>query len=116
MSNIFIDPIKKAEIDKQIELKSVDDWFSDQISLGFTTSYDWKLGLKDTDITLLTGAFVLAKQADEMGLPLPQIVDTDGIPHSMNLIEITQLMLAYGHYRAELSVEYANRKEAALNT
>ena len=113
MSKIFIDSIKKAEIDKQIELTSVDDWFSDQISLGFTTSYGWKLGLKDTDITLLTGAFVLAKQADEMGLLLPQIVDTDGVPHSLSLVEMTTLMLLYGDYRAQLSAEYARKKSEA---
>lgn len=110
MPNIFIDPIKKAQIDKDIYLKSVDDWFSNQVSQGFTTPYGWKLGLKDTDVTLLTGAFVLAKQADEMGLSLPQIVDTDGTPHSLSLSEMTTLMLLYGNHRAQLSAEYSERK------
>lgn len=110
MSNIFIDPAKKAKIDKEIYLKGVDEWFNNQISSGFTTNYGWKLGLMDADVTLLTGAFVLAKQADEMGLPLPQIVDMNNVPHSLSLSEMTELMLLYGNHRAALSAEYAERK------
>lgn len=112
MPNIFIDPVKKEIIDREIYLKSVDDWFSAQISAGYTTSYGWKLGLTDVDITLLTGAFVLAKQADEMGLALPSIIDTNGVPHTLTLSEITELMLLYGNYRASLSSEYAIKKSS----
>lgn len=88
-----------------------DEWFNRMISEGFTTSYGWKLGLTHSDLSLLTGAFVLAKEADSLGLPLPAIYDTAGVPHELSIQDLTYLMLAYGQHRGSLSAEYASRKE-----
>jgi hypothetical protein len=112
MPIIQVDPTKKAEIDRKSALVAVDQWFADQTAAGFTTPGGWKLGLGESDVTLLTGAFVLAKEAAALELPLPQIVDTDGVPHSLPLAEMTSLMLVYGGHRAQLSAEYAARKSA----
>jgi hypothetical protein len=109
MSIININAEKKAEIDRKLALDSANTWFAEQTNIGYTTQYGWKLGLKENDITLLTGAFVLAKEASSAGLPLPPIVDTDGISHNLTLEELTVLMLNYGQYRANLSAEYSNR-------
>lgn len=107
---ITIDPVKKAAIDKKAALAAIDAWFAGEIAKGFTTTGGWKLGLTESDVTLLTGQFVLAKEADAAGLPLPPVIDTDGIPHQLSITELTELMLSYGEHRATLSTEYAFRK------
>lgn len=113
MPVIVIDPIRKAEIDRQAAVKEVDQWFATQIAEGFTTAEGWTLGLSESDVTLLTGNYVLAQQAAALGMPIPPVIDTEGVPHEMEEIEeLTAIMLAYGQHRAQLSAEYAARKAA----
>lgn len=112
MPLISIDPAKKAAIDKKIALTELDKWFAAQVAEGFETEDGWKLGLSESDVTLLTGQFVLAKEASAADLPLPPVVDTEGMPHDLTMPELTALMLAYGSHRASLSAEYAARKTA----
>ena len=91
----------------------VDAWFKEQITAGFTTSRGFRLGLTTEDVALLTGNFVLAKSGAELGLPVPPIIDLDGIPHVFSSVEeLTFLMLEYGQHRANLSAAYAAKKEA----
>lgn len=106
---ITINQDKAAEIDRRLAVEAADSWFKSQVSLGFETPEGWRLGLTESDVTLLTGAFVLAKEADSMGLPLPPIVDMAGQPHQLSLADMTTLMLLYGQHRAALSAEYATR-------
>jgi hypothetical protein len=101
--------------DETPRAETPDEWFNSQIAAGFTTSYGWKLGLTNTDLSLLTGAFVLAKEAHTMDLPIPAIYDTAGVPHTLSIEDLTYLMLAYGQYRGTLSAEYAARKTAGAN-
>ena len=113
MPIITIDPAKKAEIDRRLALADVDAWFAGTVAEGFESDEGYVMGMSDADITLLTGNYVLAKEAAAMDLPLPPVIDRDGVPHSMESIEeMTALMLAYGQYRAQLSAEYATRKAA----
>lgn len=112
MGVITIDPVKKAEIDKAKALRDLDQWFADQVAAGFSTEGGWKLGLSESDVTLLTGQFVLAKEAATASLPLPPVIDTTGVAHQLTIEELTALMLAYGGHRAALSTEYASRKAA----
>jgi hypothetical protein len=115
MGIVTIDPTKKAIIDREKRLAAVDAWFAAQIDAGFETADEWKLGMTQADVTLLTGNFVLAKEAAAMGLPIPPVIDTDGVAHEMNAIEeLTAIMLAYGQHRANLSTEYAARRAAAI--
>lgn len=109
---VTIDPTKKAAIDYRKSLADVDSWFAGQQADGYTTSYGWRLGLAESDVTLLTGAFVLAKEAAAMGLGVPPLFDADGIPHELTIEELTAVMLGYGQHRAALSAEYAARKAA----
>jgi hypothetical protein len=112
---ITIDPVKKAEIDREVALANLDYWFQNTLDGGFTTSYGWRLGLSESDVTLLTGQFVLAKEADAAELPIPAVVDKDGVPHQLETIEeLTGLMLSYGAARSALSAEYATRKAAIM--
>lgn len=113
MSKIFINEAKKAEIDRAAALRAADDWFSSEIASGYTTSVgdsNITLGLTDSDVTLLTGNFLLAKEADAMNLPIPAVIDAAGDSHALTLGELTTVMLGYGQHRAELSAEYARRK------
>lgn len=113
---VTIDAGKKAAIDAQAKIAEADSWMAEQIALGYTTADGFTLGLSPVDVTLLTGNYVLAKEAAAAGLPLPPVIDTDGVVHEVEDIEeLTALMLAYGQHRAALSVEYAALKAAASN-
>jgi hypothetical protein len=112
MGIISVDPAKKSAIDRKAALRGVDAWFRSEVAKGFTTASGWKMGLTESDVTLLTGQFVLAKEADAADLPLPPVIDLAGVPHTLTLAELTALMLAYGAHRAALSTEYAARKAA----
>lgn len=113
MPIISLDPVRKAEIDRAAAVAEVDAWFAAQLSEGFTTAEGWTLGLAESDVTLLTGNYVLAQQAAALGLPIPPVIDVDGVSHEMETIEeLTAIMLAYGQHRAQLSSEYAARKSA----
>jgi hypothetical protein len=96
--------------------EQVENWFKEQLAAGFTASRGFRLGLSTEDVALLTGNFVLAKSGAELGLPLPPVIDMDGISHTFASIEeLTFLMLEYGQYRANLSAVYASRKETVRN-
>lgn len=113
MGIVTIDPAKRAEIDRRHALRAVDDWFAGELAKGFATADGWRLGLSESDVTLLTGNYVLAREAAALGMPIPPIVDMGGTPHAMAEIEeLTAIMLAYGQHRAALSAEYATRKAA----
>lgn len=112
MPIIQIDPAKKAEIDRQRALVEIDAWFAKQSAAGYETLYGWRLGLSEQDVTLLTGAFVLAKEASALGLNVPAVIDQSGVPRSLTIEELTAVMLGYGQHRAALSAEYAARKAA----
>lgn len=91
----------------------VERWFAAEIAKGFTSSTGITLGLGGSDVSLLTGNFVLAKEADSLGMALPPVFDTSGTAHALTMEELTALMLEYGQHRAELSAEFARRKAEA---
>lgn len=101
-------PLDEAKLAK---LEILDNKWNNQLSQGFTTPYGWKLGLQNSDVTLLTGAFLLAKEAASMNLSSnASIIDTDNISHSLSIENFTILMLEYGQYRTQLSTVYAETK------
>lgn len=96
---------------KNIKFRQLDDEWNMIITSGWPTPYGWKLGLTSNDISLLTGNFILAKEAYSMGLGDSfVVVDTDGMAHELNLADLTALMLQYGQTRALLSTQYANTR------
>lgn len=100
-------PVEKLRSEKENDLNY--NW-TNKISEGWITPQGWKVGLSIQDITLLNGAFTLGKEASNLGLNTPiSIIDTNGVSHELNLTDLTQLMLAYGQARSELSNSYASK-------
>lgn len=98
------------------KLSELENYWSKKIQDGWTTPSGWKLGLKTEDVTLLTGAFLLLKESVNLGLSNSvNVVDTDNQSHTMDLTSMTQLMLGYGSYRANLSDNYSNLKNQINN-
>jgi hypothetical protein len=101
------------EKERYIKLQDLDSNWKNVLKNGWTTSYGYKLGIDIQDITLLNGAFTLAKEASLMGMNDPiSIVDLDGASHSLSLQDLTILMLQYGQARASLSNSYAAIKQS----
>lgn len=97
-----------AKFNKLVEIDN--DWKL-TVKNGWETPSGWKLGIDTQDVTLLTGLFILAKEAASLGMTDPvTIIDTDGQSHNLTLLELTNLMLQYGSARAILSTQYANRR------
>jgi hypothetical protein len=113
---ISIDPTAKKEVDDAVAIAALDAWFAEQLKQGITTSGGIRLAMTESDVTLLTGNFVLAKEAAALGGQLPPLIDSDGGVHTFTAIEeLTAVMLGYGLARAELSKEYARRKAEILS-
>lgn len=114
MSRMSINQATAAAIDRRNARAEADAWFNEQLAAGYTVpGLAFRLGLRQEDVTLLTGAFVLAKEAATLGMAVPPIIDADGRPHQLTLAELTATMLGYGQHRAELSAQYAARVAAA---
>ena len=113
MSRIKVNQAIKDQIDKDIALRAAkqdaDAWFANQVAAGFVGSQEIKLGLDTTDVALLTGNFVLAKEADSIGSNIPPVIDMDGNVHEMSMAQLTELMLEYGQHRAAISAAYKQR-------
>lgn len=110
MSRVTLNQDVVDQVDKETRHAEADAWFAEQVAAGFESSDGIKLGLTDADVTLLTGNFVLAKEASAMELDIPPVFDTDGKAWELTIQELTALMLEYGQHRAALSAEYTLRK------
>jgi hypothetical protein len=76
----------------------------DVFAAGYETSYGWRLGWQPDDVALLTGLYVLANRAAELGADQPVIVtDMAGERHTLTLAEYESVMLSYGAARAAAS-------------
>lgn len=113
---VTVDAARKAAIDEKLAadyaVVEFDSWWIEQIEQGFRSADGIRLGLTIEDVTLLTGNFVLAKEAAALGVDIPPVIDKDGVPHALEIDDLTTLMLEYGQHRAALSAEYAQRKAA----
>jgi hypothetical protein len=103
-------PLMKIKLQK---IQDLNDNWKTVLNNGWTTQSGYRLGMDIQDITLLSGAFTLAKETSLIGItdPVP-IVDLDGISHSLSLQDFTVLMLQYGQARSLLSNSYASIKQA----
>jgi hypothetical protein len=71
------------------------------LDAGYQTADGWRLGWQADDVALLTGLYVLAARANQLGVPQPCVVtDTAGERHTLTFNEYEALMLAYGAARA----------------
>lgn len=74
------------------------------LEAGYETPGGWRLGWQADDVALLTGLYVLAKRASELGISQPVVLtDTTGERHTLTFAELETLMLAYGAARAAAS-------------
>ena len=104
------------EILRAQKIEELDNNWQKVLKNGWETPYGWSLGIDISDITLLTGAFMLAKEASNMGFSdTVSIIDKNGDSHSLNLQDLTTLMLQYGQFRALASSNYASKKELIKN-
>jgi hypothetical protein len=100
-------PLEQAKLLKIAEL---DLSWSKKLKNGWVTPLGWKLGITTEDVTLLSGAFILAKEAAEMGITdLANIIDSNGVSHSIMFSEFVELMLEYGQYRTSISLWYSEK-------
>jgi hypothetical protein len=76
----------------------------DVFAAGYETSYGWRLGWQPDDVALLTGLYVLANRAAELGADQPCVVtDMAGERHTLTFAEFETVMLSYGAARAAAS-------------
>ena len=109
-----ISELDQAKLDK---LQDIDNDWKVTLNNGWQTPEGWSLGIHTDDVTLLNGAFTLAKEAAALGSTDPIVIlDTEGEPHSLTLEQMTPLMLAYGQARTTLSATDAARRKAVKNT
>lgn len=74
------------------------------LEAGYETPGGWRLGWQADDVALLTGLYVLAQRAAELGVSQPVVVtDMTGQTHEMTFAGFESLMLAYGAARAAAS-------------
>jgi hypothetical protein len=97
---------------KQDKIAKINKEFSNKIDAGFLTSYGWKLGLSIDDLVLLSSLYLMATTCERAGLQIPSIIDTDGMPHLLEMQWLTVIMLQYGEYRSQMSLDYANKKKS----
>lgn len=108
-----ISELDQAKLDK---LQDIDNDWKVILNNGWQTPEGWSLGIHTDDVTLLNGAFTLAKEAAALGSTDPIVIlDTDGEPHALTLEQMTPLMLAYGQARTTLSATDAARRKAVKN-
>ena len=114
MSKFTINPIALAMSQSVADLEAADVWFAEKVAEGFTSeTAGITLGLTESDVTLLTGNFVLAKEAAALELAVPPIIGSDGTVVALSIAELSGLMLEYGSYRAGLSAQYAQKRADA---
>jgi len=74
------------------------------LEAGFLTPQGWRVGWQADDVALLTGLYVLAARAAQLGVTQPVVVaDMAGERHTLTFAEFEMLMLAYGAARAAAS-------------
>jgi hypothetical protein len=74
------------------------------LKAGYQTVEGWRLGWQADDVALLTGLYVLAARANQLGVPQPCVVtDMAGERHTLTFSEFENLMLAYGAARTAAS-------------
>lgn len=117
-----VDPVKEAmyisDIDKakRDKLTEIDEAWKVTLNNGWQTPEGWSLGIHTDDVALLSAAYALAKEAASLGYTDPVVIsDTNSELHSLDVAEMTPLMLAYGAARTQLSGADAARRKLVKN-
>jgi len=104
------DPLSQAKAQK---LNSINKEYKQIEESGWDSGFGFFLGISANDVAFLTGAYILAKEASFLNLPLPTIIAMDNNPVTFaNFEHMTQVMLQYGNARAEISSRFAAKRKA----
>lgn len=94
---------KLAKIDKEWQQVLSNGWDSGQGVLGISAE----------DVALLSANFSMAKEAANLGYPIPPIITLDNQEISFPDIQtLTLFMLQYGEFRSSLSKVFAAKRRA----
>ena len=96
------------------KLMEIDAAWQSMVDSGWTPPGEaFALGIDVADVTLLLGAYTLAKDAAAMGLPGEvSIIDKNGGQHLYTAQTLTPIMLQYGAARAAMSAGDAQLRRA----
>lgn len=98
---------------KKQKLSQIENAWATLESAGWDSGAKFGLGITPSDVALLVGVYVLAKEASTLGLPIPSIIAKDNSSIQFaTLAEMTTLLLRYGAARAELSSTFALKRKA----
>jgi hypothetical protein len=98
---------------KRIKLLEIEDAWQKLESAGWDSGAKFNLGITPSDVALLVGVYVLAKEASTLGLPIPSIIAKDNSSIQFaTFTDMTTLLLRYGAARAELSSTFALKRKA----
>ena len=74
------------------------------------------LGISANDVALLSANFSMAKEATNLGYPIPPIITQNDQEIAFSDIQsMTIFMLQYGEYRSSISKTFAARRRAVQN-
>jgi len=98
---------------KSNKLQNIEqEWRSLEI-LGWDSGQGFLLGITPSDVALLVGVYILAKEASALGLPIPAIIaKNNSSVQFATFAEMTTLLLRYGAARAEMSSTFALKRKA----
>jgi hypothetical protein len=92
--------LTQADLDAMFPPAPEPSW----LEAGYETPEGWRLGWQADDVALLTGLYVLAARANQLGMTQPCVVtDMAGERHTLTFAEFEALMLACGAARAAAS-------------
>ena len=98
------------------KLTELDNQWKKLLDAGWNSGQGFSIGISANDIALLSGAYALAKEASNLGLPLPKIITIDDSIITFNSFEeMTGLMLSYGNARSILAGSFATKRKAIQN-
>jgi hypothetical protein len=105
-------PLEKAKLEK---LAQIDAEWGQTIAQGWDSGQGI-LGISAEDVALLSANFSMAKEAANLGYPIPPIITVDSQEISFSDIQtMTVFMLQYGEYRSSISKTFAARRRAVQN-
>mgnify|MGYP006285834319 CR=1 FL=1 len=105
-------PLESAKIDK---LDKIDKEWQQVLSNGWNSGQG-VLGISAEDVALLSANFSMAKEAANLGYPIPPIITMDNQEIAFSDIQtMTVFMLQYGEFRSSISKTFAARRRAVQN-
>jgi len=105
-------PFEKKKLEK---LAKIDAEWNQTIAQGWDSGQGI-LGISASDVALYSGNFSMAKEAANLGYPIPPIITQNDQEITFSDIQsMTIFMLQYGEYRSSISKTFAARRRAVQN-